>query len=414
VSSRALHSFGFDSKTARLAASLLAVAVLWAFLPSHALAQKVSETLLDEVINYFGGLGAVINNRILGWAQTIFLICASIQIALILWNIMLEEISRRSLSSGGVRGLLKKLLLYSIFITFSGWLLTNNRDVFNGMTETFHDQLAPWVISQACFAPAATAGAYNPPGSGEIIEVGWWMYESSNENFMLAVGASDFTDTTSSGNPDQVEDDSWWDWTMKQTNLDDISSWAPDPSYIFDLITTPTSWIILLAAALIIPTFYVIAFQVLIAEITLRMITAFLPIVLAFLPLTFLSPLISGYIRYWLYTLLKLFFIYILLIPVLKIPSMIIASTSNASMGNTQSPLDACAGVSGGFLDNPGSFSGFTQVGDPNSFRDRADLALVIAALLLAGASLLKTIPERLATFMTQQFSLRPLYDIIE
>lgn len=395
--------------------AVVAVLVVWAALSPEAMAQSYfpSNSALDSVINYYNSFATALNARLLGWAQAIFGICATIQAALFLWNIMLEEISRRSLSSGGVRGLLQKLLAYTIFIGLTGWLLTNNADLTRDFNEAVISGVAPWVLANSCFSGAGTYA--DPISPGEIVEVGWWTYEQTNENMYLAVGGGQFSSDTT-GVPDSTAagTDAWYDTFMPDGAKETISSWTGTMDWLMTFISTPSYWVVMFAMFLIIPTFYVIAFQVIIAHITLALIVGVMPIFLAFLPLSFTSPIVSGYVRYYLYTLFKLLFIYILLVPVLQLPAIIFAGTTGpgTSLGSVPSfPIADCTGP---LLNSPDGFDVADNPDPPANNRSRADLALAMAAFALAAAAILKTIPERIASYMTARFSLRPLYDIFE
>jgi TrbL/VirB6 plasmid conjugal transfer protein. len=175
-----------------------------------------------------------------------------------------------------------------------------------------------------------------------------------------------------------------------------------------NILSNPTWLITWIAGLLIVPTFYVIAFQVIIADITLALLGGFMPLFLAFLPLSFASPVVSGYVRYYLYTLFKLFFIYILLIPVINLPGLVIATTSTDTLTQTN-PIDGCENP---LVSNPDAFSVENTKPETTNKFSRADLSISLAALALAGAALLKTIPERLASQVTSRFTLAPLYDI--
>ena len=388
---------------------LLACASLWAFLPTAALAQSYafpSEPALNSIIDYYYRFGRVLNGKLRPWAARIFTLAATIQAALILWNIILEEVARRQYSAGGVRGLLRKLLSFLLFIFLTGAILTNNATITNSFESYFLNDIAPWVLNEACYAPNGSQSL----SPSTVVKMGWWVFYQSRDNMYLATSSGQLADSTAADSVGQTED-GIFSYVIPSGVKENINSLIGSAKYALGIITSIPRLLTFIATLLLIPSYYVIAFQVIIAELSLALIKAFIPVFLAFLPLSFASTVVSGYVRYYLYTVFKLFFIYLLLVPVLKLPSVILASMTTNSSTTVSSPIGNCTNT---LIDNPDGFTAPDQSGEAKTQTSRYDVALTFAAFALASVSLLKTIPERLASYVTSGFSLRFLYQIYE
>lgn len=388
---------------------------LWVAMPPETLAQSLffpSEGLLDQVQAYYTYVANEINGSLTGWAEIIFGVAATIQAALLLWEIMIEEMARRRISGGGVRGVLQKLLFYFFFVGIGAYMLSNNQFLTDEFEIILYNEVAPHVLDESCFQEdPSNPGEYDPISASQIVELGWWVFFQSKENAWLAIQSGQVTDSTSTGSGGTSSTDSFW--SFSDEIQEEIDSFTASLDYITTLLD-PLHLTVFFAMLLIIPTYYVIAFQVVIAELTLTFLGGLLPFFLAFLPLTFLSPIVSGYIRYYLYTVFKLFFIYILLVPILKLPGIIIALSSTDTAATEPSPINDCTNsaldspqIGGSTFDAGGDF-------DAANIYSRMDMAITITAFALASAALLKTIPSRLAGYVTRSFSLRPLYDLVD
>lgn len=386
----------------------MGVLFLWGVVPELALAQSLwafpSEGILNVVLEYFYYLSGEINTRISPWAGAIFVLCATLEAALLFWNIILEEMNRRSYSSGGIRGLLWQITTFIIFIAVGGGILANDAYITNEIEESLVREIAPWVVDGACFS--TTAGKTSPISPSEVVKLGWWIQDESYANMMLAVGGGNYSDSTSTG----VEESTPDIWGVPKSVEESIASFTGSVEWILNMLTDPGLLITYFAALLIIPTFYVIAFQIIITEITVAMLGAIMPIFLAFLPLPYASPVVSGYIRYYLYNVFKLFFIYILLVPVILIPGIVIATTSTETV-TSANPIDGCEGA---LTTGPGGFSAPNVVPEAEGKVSRMDLSITLAVMGLAGAAILKTIPENVARQVTSRFTIQPLYDIYD
>lgn len=388
---------------------LLAFASLWAFLPTAALAQSYtfpSEPALNAVIEYYYRFGRVLNGRLRPWAARIFTLAATIQAALILWNIILEEVARRQYSAGGVRGLLRKLLSFILFIFLTGAILTNSATITNKFESYFLNDIAPWVLNEACYASNGSQSL----SPSTIVKMGWWVFYQSRDNMYLATSSGQLADSTAADSVSQTTD-GLFSYLVPSSVKENINSLIGSAKYALGIVTSIPRLVTFIATLLLIPSYYVLAFQVIIAELTLALVKAFIPIFLALLPLSFASSIVSGYVRYYLYTVFKLFFIYLLLVPVLKLPGIIQASMTLSSSDTVSSPIGNCTNA---LIDNPDSFTAPDADGEAKTQTSRYDVALTFAALALASVSLLKTIPERLASYVTSGFSLRFLYQIYE
>lgn len=387
----------------------LACASLWAFLPTAALAQSYtfpSEPALNAVIEYYYEFGEVLNGKLEGWAARIFTLAATIQAALILWNIILEEVARRQYSAGGVRGLLRKLLSFLLFIFLTGAILTNNATITNKFESYFLDDIAPWVLNEACY----TSGGSESLSPATVVKMGWWVFYQSRDNMYLATSSGQLADSTAADSVTQTSD-GLFSSLIPSSVKENINSLIGSAKYALGIVTSIPRLLTFIATLLLIPSYYVVAFQLIIAELTLALIKAFIPIFLALLPLSFASSIVSGYVRYYLYTVFKLFFIYLLLVPVLKLPGIIQASMTLDSSSSVSSPIGGCTNS---LIDNPDSFTAPDQDGSAMTKTSRYDVALTFAALALASVALLKTIPDRLASYLTSGFNLRFLYRIYE
>jgi hypothetical protein len=176
------------------------------------------------------------------------------------------------------------------------------------------------------------------------------------------------------------------------------------------MIFHPTLFVVWLATLLIIPTFYVIAFQIITTNIIIAFLGGFMPLFLAFLPLSFVSPIVDGYVRYYLFTVFKLFFIYLFLIPLLALPDLVFALMGSGTSPPPEAPIDLFSNLS------PDSFNvgSYNPPADAESFYQRVDFSLVLTGISLAMAGIIKTAPSKLARYVTGQFTIRPIYDIVE
>lgn len=380
-----------------------------------------SERTLPKVVSYFRNLGAQINKDISEWAAAIFAIAAGIQACLFLWNIILEETARRSRREGGVRGLLRKLILYTIFISLGMGILQNNLTITDSLSTYLYADIVPFVLDGTCIG--GSGSNTNPIDSSTVIEMGWWVFDSSHENMRKVIlGGKTESPPDSSGQQaggGKGETEEFWDWVMPDDAVDAVSESLLSAQRAFRVLLDPGTIIVFIANMLILPTFFVMAFQVVVTKITLYMVIAFLPIALAFLPLSFMSPFVSGYIRYYLFVALKLMFIYLILIPLLMAPFVVFAVTSDYTMqqllqsgGVANTPLDNCTASSK--ITEPGEFTTPSTGTKAVSLWSRIDIALTYTGIAFASVGLLKTVPENLASYMTQNFDLRFLYDIYE
>lgn len=392
----------------RSCACLVGALCLWGGIPEPAAAQNLwafpSEGILNTVLEYFYQLSGQINDRISFWARAIFVLCATLEAVLLFWNIILEEMNRRSYSSGGIRGLLWQITTFIIFVSLGGTILANDGYITNEIEEGLVRNIAPWVVNGACFS--TTSGKTSPLSPSEVVKVGWWIQDRSYNNMMLAVGGGAFSDSTKSGLKSKTNET----WYLPKSVVSAIDTFTGSVEWILNMLSNPSLLITYFSALLIIPTFYVIAFQIIITEITVAMLGAFMPLFLAFLPLSFASPVIDGYIRYYLYTVFKLFFIYILLVPSILLPGMVVASTSTKSLSATN-PISGCENA---LTTGPGGFSVPNIKSKAPGKITRMDLSITLAVLGLVAAAILKTIPERIARQVTSRFTIQPLYDIYD
>lgn len=406
----------------RVSGAVGAVLLIWGVSAPDVAAQSgwtfPNDALFDAIQAFYYGVSGAINDRISVAAEVIFGVCASIQAALYFWNLMLEQVTRRP---GGVKQVILRLMRYTIFIALGAWLLANDDTLTNQFEVILLNNIAPYILDGTGYDQVASP--QRPIGASEIVDVGWYTYEQVNENAMAVIAGpstvrdTSSSDSTSSGSGSSGPDDDdifstisgFLDTAANEVEdvWEGVSSGA---QVLINMIFHPTLFVVWLATLLVIPTFYVIAFQVVTTNIIIAFLGGFMPLFLAFLPLSFLSPIVDGYVRYYLFTVFKLFFIYLFLIPLMVVPDIIFALMGTGGSPPPEAPLDLFSDL----RPTTFSFSNYSPPSDAESFYQRVDFSLILTGLVLAMAGIIKTAPSKLARYVTGQFTIRPIYEIVE
>lgn len=403
-------------------ASGITVAELW---PSQKILPAAIGWFREWAQNIQANLTGGSTGSVLGsMAGQVFALCAFVQSAVFLLNAILRSRTERD---ENIEKFLFRFVRYIVFLFVALGIFSNSGYLADRINKILLEDIAPKVTAVSG-ASYSTGPGYNSSGDrmnpGEILKAGWRVngFMLANASAVVQADALVENDSTSQSvayfEGLSYNQNTWPKWVSEATGsswINSISGAAGMLAYLVEFIISPNMWIALIAAAITLITFYYIAFQVVVAEILYFVTTAFLPLFLAFLPLRFLSPITSGFFRWWAYTLMKLFALYLILPTLLLLPEVSLAAirgTSSFYQGTT--------------IFGPGEFitkefyssSAFPYAaGDKNVAKHpfgRTDAILITTVIAFAAAGIVKVAPQKVAQFLTQRLSLEPLYQLYD
>jgi len=429
-----------SQRTAYFFAAVVGVLFISSIFPVDAFAQAAdkwpAEKMLPAAIGWFDKLGEAIRNKFhptdpsgrvvfdgnLSWAEAVFLFCAAVQGAVFLLISVLRQTTSRT---GGPVKLGFKMLRFVIFVAVAGGLLQYNYKITEKMEDIFITQMAPEVtnIGGAGFNGFGPAGT--PQNAAEVIKVGWSVSSNIYSNASIIFHPESITqgDSTQAGAGDAekvaYDPDGWGSWIS--TNIAEaatgMNTTLQAVSGLVEFVFSPDMWLAAIIWLVTLIAFYAIAFQVVTARIVLALVSAFVPLFLAFTPLRVAQPLVSGFIRYWLYAFIKLTAIYLFLPALMILPLIaqeVLSGTNNVVIAGTVDAINSFQNLTDSYFSNDYPFSvGWKDVSMDNMWA-RLDGMLIVGGLAVVAAAVVKIVPTRFAEFSTQGFSLEPLYDLYD
>jgi len=385
-----------------------------------------SEKMLPTAMAFFERLATNINANLSGtsatsfltssWAARIFYTCALLQGAVYLANYVLRSNQR---SADGPDRLFTGLVRYLVFVGVGLGVLLFEGDITTLMGDALLNRAAPLINTHAGEAAGyhlETDGTFVPVNPAEVVKAGWRVSSIVYANASLvwkspAIIESDSTNT-------EIEDPGWFsidpsNWPASITEM----LWDAPSQFLglLEFIVSPDMWMMLIIYVLTVIAFYAIAFILVVAEISYSMSTAFLPLFLAFLPLRIASSIVTGYVRFYIYALIKLFAIYIFLPVMMVLPEVSLAVLAGTDLLHVAATYDAVNAVANATI-NSGNFDftlGENDIPFQNT-RARMDAILITGGLAICAAAVVKTVPQRLAEMVSSGFNLEPLYRLYD
>lgn len=429
-----------SQRTAYFSAAVVGVLFISSIFPLEALAQAAdkwpAEKMLPAAIGWFDKLGEAIRNKFhptdpsgrvvfdgnLSWAEAVFLFCAAVQGSVFLLISVLRQTTSRT---GGPVKLGFKMLRFVIFVAVAGGLLQYNYKITEKMEDIFITMMAPEVtnIGGAGFNGFSPAGT--PQNAAEVIKVGWNVSSNIYANASLVFHPEAITqgDSTEAGAGDAEKvayhSEDWASWIS--SNLAEAASGMNTTlqavSGLVEFLFNPDMWLAGIIWIVTVIAFYAIAFQVVTARIVLALVSAFVPLFLALTPLRVAQPLVSGFIRYWLYAFIKLTAIYLFLPALMILPLVaqeVLSGTNHIKLAHTVDSINSFQILTNAYLGNDYPFDvGWKDVSMDNMWA-RLDGMLIVGGLAVVAAGVVRIVPTRFAEFSTQGFSLEPLYDLYD
>ena len=402
----------------------LGLIVLLVFLsPAEALAGPTwpSEKMFEAAMKWFEEIARRINQNLSGssaagfatsWAAGIFITCALIQSAVFFTSILLK---RRQ--GGDVTDLLKRMTRYFIFVFVCWGILTFEGDITTTLGDALILRLAPEINTFAGKTAGYVTnadGSYSPTNPAEVVKAGWRTSNLMLKNSVFIwkspeLASADSSSVTTSGwqslNPAN------WPAAIADAVVDAVPTIANFATILF----SPDIILLLLIYCLTVFSFYAISMIALVAYITYIMATGFAPIFLAFLPLRIAAPVVTGYIRFYLYALIKLFAIYIFLPVMTILPEVALSIMTGTSTLAVSAWMDWAETLSSVVFD-PTELDVTTGESDVplGNIRARMDAIFMTGGFAVCAAAVVKTVPSRFAEIVTGGFSLDPLWDIYD
>lgn len=301
----------------RVACALIALVVTWALgVALPALAQAAGDQtqsfdyLAGGILNVVQLIGDAMYKRIDGPAEALFYVAATFQGAIYFLQIMYE---RRRGREDHVAYFINRMIRFIIFVAIIGGLLRT--------AEYWTAAITDGLLQAASIMTGGTGfeggwGSSTPIGPGAIVSQGWdIMWQGYEQAAGLVEEAS-----SQSSKPDTSGDDGGTLSGIYNAVSGAVNEVTDTMTALLNLLTSPDLWIIMIALIGTLLSFIGIAIQIIFIESVYALTTGMMPLFLALAALPGLHGVATGYLKFWLQVVLRMFMLYIVIGVVLYFP----------------------------------------------------------------------------------------------
>jgi hypothetical protein len=319
---RRLEAPDLARRALQVLCALIVLSVTWAIgmaLPT--LAQATGEStqsfdyLAKGVLNVVQYIGDAMFKRIDGPAEALFYVAATFQGAIYFLQIMYE---RRRGREDHVAYFINRMIRFMIFVAIIGGLLRT--------AEYWTAAITDGLLQAASVMTGGTGfqggwGSSTPIGPGAIVSQGWdvvWQgYEQASGLAEAAV-----EETGGGESPSGEEGGGMMGSITESYNAlkETVTGVTDTLTGILNLLTSPDLWIIMIALIGTLLSFVGIAIQIIFIESVYAITTGMMPLFLALAALPGLHGVATGYLKFWLQVVLRMFMLYIVIGVVLYFP----------------------------------------------------------------------------------------------